>query len=197
MPAVALLALEAVTKRYPGVTALDAVDLTVEAGMVHAVVGENGAGKSTLLKIIAGALRPDSGRILWDGAPVHFAVPRDALRRGITVIYQELALVPGLGATANIFLGMERTRGGVLNDDAMTETATRGWSRSTSRRRRSRRMRWRTSRRRWSGSPPRGSPSSSCPTGSRKSGDWPGRSRCCATGAACGPAELRKWTRPA
>lgn len=125
MPAVALLALEAVTKRYPGVTALDAVDLTVEAGTVHAVVGENGAGKSTLLKLIAGALRPDGGRILWDGAAVQFAVPRDALRRGITVIYQELALVPRLGATANIFLGMERTRGGVLDHDAMRETATR------------------------------------------------------------------------
>ena len=120
-----LLALSAVTKRYPGVTALDAVDLTVEAGEVHAVVGENGAGKSTLLKIVAGAAPPDAGEIRWDGAPVTLASPRDALRRGITVIYQELALVPALGADANIFLGMERTRGGVLEGDAMREAAAK------------------------------------------------------------------------
>ncbi len=123
--AVSLLALSAVTKRYPGVTALDAVDLTVEAGAVHAVVGENGAGKSTLLKIVAGAERPDAGEIRWDGAPVTLASPRDALRRGITVIYQELALVPALGADANIFLGMERTRSGVLQSDAMREAAAK------------------------------------------------------------------------
>ncbi len=121
--AVSLLTLSAVTKRYPGVTALNAVDLTVEAGAVHAVVGENGAGKSTLLKIVAGAERPDAGEIRWEGAPVTLASPREALRRGITVIYQELALVPALGADANIFLGMERARGGVLAADAMREAA--------------------------------------------------------------------------
>jgi ABC-type sugar transport system ATPase subunit len=120
---VSLLALSAVTKRYPGVTALDAVDLTIEAGAVHAVVGENGAGKSTLLKIVAGAERPDAGEIRWDGAPVTLASPRDALRRGITVIYQELALVPALGADANIFLGMERSRRGVLEAEAMRAAA--------------------------------------------------------------------------
>ena len=120
-----LLALSAVTKRYPGVTALDAVDLAVAVGEVHAVVGENGAGKSTLLKLVAGAERPDAGEIRWDGAPVTFASPRDALRRGITVIYQELALVPTLGADANIFLGMERTRRGVLEADAMREAAAK------------------------------------------------------------------------
>jgi len=120
---VSLLALSAVTKRYPGVTALDAVDLAFDAGEVHAVVGENGAGKSTLLKIVAGAARPDAGEIRWDGTPVTFASPRDALRRGITVIYQELALVPALGADANIFLGMERVRRGVLEADAMRDAA--------------------------------------------------------------------------
>lgn len=117
--------LSAVTKRYPGVTALDAVDLTIEAGAVHAVVGENGAGKSTLLKIVAGAARPDAGEIRWDGAPVTFASPRDALRRGITVIYQELALVPALGADANIFLGMERVRRGVLAAGVMRDAAAK------------------------------------------------------------------------
>ena len=120
-----LLALSAVTKRYPGVLALDAVDLTIEPGTVHAVVGENGAGKSTLLKIVAGAARPDAGEIRWDGAPVTFASPRDALRRGITVIYQELALVPALGADANIFLGMERVRRGVLAADVMRDAAAK------------------------------------------------------------------------
>lgn len=120
-----LLELQAVTKRYPGVTALDAVEFTVEAGTVHAVVGENGAGKSTLLKVVAGAERPDGGRILWDGAAITLHSPRDALRRGITVIYQELALVPGLSATANIFLGLERTRGGVLGEEAMRDAAIR------------------------------------------------------------------------
>jgi len=122
---VSLLALSAVTKRYPGVTALDAVDLDLEAGAVHAVVGENGAGKSTLLKIVAGAARPDAGEIRWDGTPVTFTSPRDALRRGITVIYQELALVPALGADANIFLGMERARGGVLDANVMRDAAAK------------------------------------------------------------------------
>jgi len=119
------LELQAVTKRYPGVTALDAVDLAVEAGTVHAVVGENGAGKSTLLKLVAGALRLDGGRLFWDGAAITLHSPRDALRRGITVIYQELTLVPRLGAAANIFLGMEHTRGGLLQDDTMREAAAR------------------------------------------------------------------------
>ena len=120
-----LLTLDAVTKRYPGVTALDAVDFAVEPGTVHAVVGENGAGKSTLLRLVAGAERPDEGRILWDGAAVTLQSPRDALRRGITAIYQELALVPGLSATANIFLGMERTSAGTLDAPAMREAAVR------------------------------------------------------------------------
>jgi ABC-type sugar transport system ATPase subunit len=120
-----LLELSAVTKRYPGVLALDGVGLAVEAGTVHAVVGENGAGKSTLLKIIAGAERPDAGAIRWEGSPVALDSPRDALRRGITVIYQELALVPTLGAAANIFLGMERTRKGLLDAAAMREAAVR------------------------------------------------------------------------
>ena len=105
-----LLELRGVTKHYPGVTALDGVDFDVAPGTVHAIVGENGAGKSTLLRLIAGADAPDAGVIRWDGAPVRFASPRDALRRGITVIYQELALVPTLGADANIFLGIEPTR---------------------------------------------------------------------------------------
>ncbi len=110
-----LLALEAVTKRFPGVTALDAVDLSVAPGRVHALVGENGAGKSTLLKIVAGAQRPDAGKLLLAGREVRFAAPRDALKAGVTVMYQELSLVPQLSAEANIFLGMEPERRGVLD----------------------------------------------------------------------------------
>jgi ABC-type sugar transport system ATPase subunit len=110
-----LLTLHAITKRYPGVLALDGVDLTVEAGRVHALVGENGAGKSTLLKIVAGAEPLDGGAIVVAGRPVRFAAPRDALAAGITVIYQELSLVPALGADANIFLGMEPAHHGVLD----------------------------------------------------------------------------------
>ena len=78
-PASPLLTLTAVTKRFPGVVALDAVDLAVHAGRVHALVGENGAGKSTLLKIVAGAERPDTGTLVLDGTPVTFAAPREAL----------------------------------------------------------------------------------------------------------------------
>ncbi len=110
-----LLELRSVTKRYPGVIALDSVDLEVEAGSVHALIGENGAGKSTLLKVVAGAARPDAGSMSLNGDPLAPASPRDALRHGITVIYQELALVPYLGADANIFLGMEPVRAGLLD----------------------------------------------------------------------------------
>ncbi len=111
----ALLAFRDVTKRYPGVTALDGVSLEVDAGTVHALVGENGAGKSTLLKILAGAERADGGGVALDGAPLHLASPRDGLRHGITVVYQEFALVPSLGADANIVLGMEPMRSGLLD----------------------------------------------------------------------------------
>ena len=102
-----LLRLNGIVKRYPGVLALDRVDIEVDAGSVHALVGENGAGKSTLLKILAGAQRPDAGVISLDDVPMSLPDPLAALERGITVIYQELALVRQLGADANIFLGME------------------------------------------------------------------------------------------
>lgn len=120
-----LLSLHHVVKRYPGVVALDDVDFQVEPGTVHALVGENGAGKSTLLRILAGAERPDSGTLALDGEPVALATPRAALNHGITVIYQELALVPQLAADANIFLGMEPTRRGVLDTARMRADARR------------------------------------------------------------------------
>ena len=100
-----ILALEQLSKRYPGVVALDHVDLTVEKGEVRALLGKNGAGKSTLVKILSGAVHPDSGRILIDGKPVTIAGPRAAFEQGICTVYQEMSLVPGLTVAENILLG--------------------------------------------------------------------------------------------
>jgi ABC-type sugar transport system ATPase subunit len=118
-----VLALEDITKRYPGVTALAGVRLALAPGRVHGLVGENGAGKSTLLRVLAGATQPDDGRILLDGQPVRFPDPRRALEAGVTVIYQELALIPELEADANLFLGMEHGRRGLLDRVAMRRAA--------------------------------------------------------------------------
>jgi ribose transport system ATP-binding protein len=109
-----LLEARGVRKSFPGVLALGGVAVRVEAGEVLAVVGENGAGKSTLMKVIAGIHRPDAGQLLLDGAPVPFAGVREAMKRGIVLIHQELNLAPNLGVAANIFLGRERTYGGPL-----------------------------------------------------------------------------------
>ena len=94
-----------VTKRFPGVTALDAVDFTLRRGEVHALLGENGAGKSTLTRIIAGDYPPDEGGLLMAGEPVRFSSPRDARQAGIRLVTQERALVPSLSVAENVFLG--------------------------------------------------------------------------------------------
>jgi ribose transport system ATP-binding protein len=96
-----------VSKRFAGTVALDRVDLELHAGQVHALVGENGAGKSTLIKIIAGVHRPDAGVVRYRGEPVSFGAPRDAQAAGISTIYQELNLVPGMSVARNLFLGRE------------------------------------------------------------------------------------------
>ncbi len=111
-----LLTVEALTKRYPGVTALDRVTLTVNSGEVLAVVGENGAGKSTLMKILAGVDKPDSGRILLGGQTVHIRSVHHALQLGIVLIHQELNLAENFDAGANIFLGREPRRWGVIHN---------------------------------------------------------------------------------
>ena len=103
--AVPLLEAQAISKRFPGVHALDHVSLEVLPGEIHAVVGENGAGKSTLMKILAGALEPDEGLIRVDEQPVTIATPRAAQDLGINTIYQELSLVDALSVGENIFLG--------------------------------------------------------------------------------------------
>jgi ribose transport system ATP-binding protein len=102
-----LLRMRGISKRYPGVVALDNVDFEVQAGEVHALVGENGAGKSTLMKILAGAEKADTGEILVNGEPLHLHMPQDAMDRGINIIYQEFNLVPHLSAAENIYLGRE------------------------------------------------------------------------------------------
>ena len=99
------LEMRGIRKAFPGVVALDGVDLTLQAGEVHMLLGENGAGKSTLMKILSGAYAKDAGEILIDGVRVEIDGPRDALACGIRVIYQELNLVPQLSAAENIFLG--------------------------------------------------------------------------------------------
>ncbi|MBO2450374.1 sugar ABC transporter ATP-binding protein [Actinomadura barringtoniae] len=103
-----LLRMRGIVKQFPGVRALDGVDLDVRAGEVHCLLGQNGAGKSTLIKILAGAYRPDEGEIDFAGAPARFADPTAAMRAGIATIYQELDLVDGLSVADNIFLGHER-----------------------------------------------------------------------------------------
>jgi ribose transport system ATP-binding protein len=110
-----ILQVENLTKRFPGVTALDQVGMTVSCGEILAVVGENGAGKSTLMKILAGVERPDSGRIELNGQPVEIHSVHKALDLGIVLIHQELNLAENFGAGANIFLGREPHRWGFIN----------------------------------------------------------------------------------
>lgn len=102
-----LLKLENITKRFPGVLALDSVHLEVVAGETHGLMGENGAGKSTLIKTLTGAYQPDSGQILFDGQELKSLTPRHAMQLGIACIYQELNLIPHLSVVENIFLGRE------------------------------------------------------------------------------------------
>jgi len=106
-----ILEMRSITKTFPGVNALDNVNLAVRRGEIHAVVGENGAGKSTLMKIISGQLQPDAGRIMYKGEPVHFGSGRAAEAAGIAMIHQELNLVPHLSVAENIFLAREPMAG--------------------------------------------------------------------------------------
>jgi ABC-type sugar transport system ATPase subunit len=102
-----LVVLKNLAKDYPGVRALRGVSLDLRRSEVHALIGENGAGKSTLIRILSGDVRPDGGSILIDGEPVVFDGPRDARRRGIVTIFQELTVAPDLSVAENIFLGNE------------------------------------------------------------------------------------------
>ena len=124
-PGVPLLQMRGITKSFFGVPVLDAVDLDVMAGEVHAVVGENGAGKSTLMKILVGAYQPDEGSILLDGEEVRFSHPRQAQERGVSIIYQEFNLLPERTVAQNIFLGREPARGPLVDNRAMEEATAK------------------------------------------------------------------------
>ncbi|MAH66025.1 MAG: D-xylose ABC transporter ATP-binding protein [Phycisphaerae bacterium] len=113
-----------IVKRYPGVLALDRVDLDVTAGEIVAVVGENGAGKSTLMRILAGDVAPDEGRLLVDGEAIRFGSPRDAIDAGVVLIHQELSLADNLDVGANILLGREPRTGPFLRRAEATTRAT-------------------------------------------------------------------------
>lgn len=121
-----IIRLEHVTKRFGGVTALSDVSFSIRRGEIHAVLGENGAGKSTLMKLLAGVQEPDSGRIWINGRVVRITSPRAAEALGISMVFQELNLFPTLSVTANLFIGNELRRGGMLlNERAMREQAQR------------------------------------------------------------------------
>ncbi|WP_328446296.1 sugar ABC transporter ATP-binding protein [Streptomyces sp. NBC_00386] len=119
-----LLTMSGITKSFPGVRALDGVDLDVQAGEVHCLLGQNGAGKSTLIKVLSGAHQPDTGTIAWHGEPVTLRSPIAAMRLGIATIYQELDLVEGLSVAENVHLGHEPTTAGFVVRGRAARTAT-------------------------------------------------------------------------
>jgi len=117
--------MEGITKRFPGVLALNNVDLRVKKGKIHALVGENGAGKSTLIKILGGIYQKDEGKIKINGTNTVVQDPSDARRKGISFIHQELNLIPYFNAVQNIFVGRENDvgKGKFLNYKAMRKRA--------------------------------------------------------------------------
>ncbi|KII00359.1 sugar ABC transporter ATP-binding protein [Streptomonospora alba] len=119
-----VLELSGISKSFGAVQALNQVDLAVDPGEVVALLGDNGAGKSTLVKVIAGVNSGDSGDILWEGKRVEINRPADAQRLGIATIYQDLALCDNLDIVANLFLGVEKTAFGALDEVDMERRAT-------------------------------------------------------------------------
>ena len=109
------LSFKNVTKRFPGVLALDDVSFDIGKGQIHALMGENGAGKSTLIKVLTGVYTRDGGEILLDGAPINMRNPKEAQHVGISTVYQEVNLIPGLSVAENIFLGREPKRWGCID----------------------------------------------------------------------------------
>jgi ribose transport system ATP-binding protein len=147
--------MEGASKRYGGVKALEKADLTVEAGKIHAILGENGAGKSTLIKIMSGVVEPDEGRMLLYGREVKFASPAAANQAGIVCIFQELSLVPDLSVADNISISNPPQRFGLIDRRAQRRIAEEALARPAPRTS----IRWRPSRTwpcraaRWSKSP--------------------------------------------
>lgn len=119
-----MLQMRGIEKAFPGVQAVSAGSLTLQAGEIHALVGENGAGKSTLIKILTGVHEADAGTAEMSGQPVRFGSPLEAQRAGIATIYQEFTLVPSLSVRANLCLGRERTRAGFIDEAHERDLAT-------------------------------------------------------------------------
>ena len=118
-----ILVLKKLDKRFGATHALKAVDLTFEAGEIHAIVGENGAGKSTLIKLLTGVHVRSSGEVYWEGKPVALATPHEAIAHGINAVHQEVVLCPHLTVAANLFLGDEKVRLGLLQHGEMVREA--------------------------------------------------------------------------
>jgi len=118
-----LLRVRGLDKHFGPVQALTAVDLDLPAGQVTCLCGDNGAGKSVLTKCIAGIHQPDHGQMYWEGHPVQVRSPRDASQLGIETVYQDLALADNLDIVQNMFLGRERLRRGLLDENDMERAA--------------------------------------------------------------------------
>ena len=119
----ALLQIRDLDKHFGPVQALYHVNLDLPSGQVTALCGDNGAGKTVLTKCVAGIYQPDHGQVLWQGTPVHIRNARDASRLGIETVYQDLALADNLDIVQNMFLGRERTRAALLDEDSMERAA--------------------------------------------------------------------------
>src|SRR5262249_35635013 len=111
-----ILELRGITKRFPGVLANDHIDLTLNQGEIHALLGENGAGKSTLMNVLYGLYHPDEGEILVHDKPISMTGPRDAIAQGIGMVHQHFMLIPVFTVTENVMLGEETVTNGVVLD---------------------------------------------------------------------------------
>src|ERR1700721_658274 len=118
-----LLVLKKLDKRFGATHALKAVDLVFGGGEIHAIGGENGAGKSTLIKLLTGVHVRSSGEVYWEGQPVALATPHEAINHGINAVHQEVVLCPHLTVAANLFLGDEKVRLGLLQHGDMVREA--------------------------------------------------------------------------
>ena len=120
-----ILTMKGIDKSFPGVHALDHVDLEVRRGEVHALMGENGAGKSTLMKVLTGIYTKDSGTIIYEGKEIEFSSPKEAQEAGIVIVHQELNMMNHLTVAQNIFIGREFMKGAIIDDARMNQEASR------------------------------------------------------------------------